>query len=525
MKLIKKRLLNIVKKNYLLILIIILGTYLRFYGLSFESFWLDETATAIAVRDYTGVEIIKNSIYYGNIRPEYFKDVTNDLPFYFTSLDLWANLFGVTEFSLRFFSAIFGALSIFMIFLVTKELTNRKVALLSAFIFSLSMINIQYSQEARVYSFLTFIALSSVYFLIMSLKTGKLVYLSIYAILNIIGLNSHFTFIFFMFFEGLYTLLMLKFQPKYAKRVLVALIIVGLFYLPWLPRLLEQGENTGAGSFPGGKPTFTTVAKIWFQFNTWIYPSMHLKENINSKDFLNFSIYDWAMIISSILLVVIMSIFFVIPLFRNILKNKNSFFKNFLGSHYFIEKKWMILLILWFFVPFLSELILSMVHPTATLFGLVRYLIYIIPAYIILASIGIMSINKKYTQAIVILLIILSVPTLTSYYVNFDKGQWREAILFMKENLKDDDIILVHAPNTEQPFYYYYGKSDILYPTYNVSHASKIAGNSNSIWLVLSFDKYTDPSGSIKNYFDRNFELKQNKELFNIRIFNYCKDC
>ena len=71
MKLIKKRLLNIVKKNYLLILIIILGTYLRFYGLSFESFWLDETATAIAVRDYTGVEIIKNSIYYGNIRPEY----------------------------------------------------------------------------------------------------------------------------------------------------------------------------------------------------------------------------------------------------------------------------------------------------------------------------------------------------------------------------------------------------------------------------------------------------------------------
>ena len=514
MKLIKNKFLNKIKKNYLLILIIILGTFLRFYGLSFESFWLDETATAVAVRDYTSLEIIKNSVLTGNVRPEYYIiETINDLPFYFTSLDLWSELFGVSEFSLRFFSAIFGTLSIFMIFLVAKELTNRKVALLSTLIFSLSMTNIQFSQEARVYSFLTFIALSSIYFLIRSLKTGKLVYLSVYAILNIIGLNSHFVFIFFVFFQGLYILLMFKFYPKYAKRVLIALFIVGLFYLPWIPRLLEQNASAGTGTYLG-KPSFTTLVKVWVGFNTWIYPSMNLKENINSKDFLNFSIYDWVLISSIILLVTIISIFFVIGITKKLFKNQP-----------FIEKKWMILLILWFLIPFLSELILSIIHPTATLFGVIRYLIYIIPAYIILASIGIMSINKKYTPAIVILLIILSVPTLTSYYVNFDKGQWREAILFMKENLKDDDIILVHAPNTEQPFYYYYGKSDILYPTYNVSHASKIAGNSNSIWLVLSFDKYTDPSGSIKNYFDRNYELKQNKKLFNIKIFNYCKDC
>ena len=507
MKFIKNGFLNKIKKNYLLILIIILGASLRFYGLSFESFWLDETATAIAVRDYTAIEVIKNSIDYGNVRPEYFKHVVNDLPFYFASLDFWSELFGISEFSLRFFSAIFGTLSIFMVFLVAKELTNRKVALLSALIFSLSMINIQFSQEARVYSFLTFIALSSIYFLIMSLKTGKLVYLSVYAILNIIGLNSHFVFIFFVFFQALYILLMFKFYPKYAKKVLIALFIVGLLFLPWVPRLLNQGE--GAGTFLD-KPSFGSVVKIGVGFNTWIYPSTNLKENINSRDFLNFSVYDVVLIGSIVLLVAIISISFII----GIIKNQS-----------FIEKKWVILLILWFLIPFLSELILSIIHPTATLFGPIRYLIYSTPAYIIFVSMGISRLNKNYTKAIVILLIILSMPALISYYVNFDKDQWREAILFMKENLKDDDIILVHAPNTEQPFYYYYGKSNILYPVYNVSHASKITVNSNSIWLVLSFDKYTDPSGSIKNYFDRNFELKQNKELFNIRIFNYCKDC
>ena len=300
---------------------------------------------------------------------------------------------------------------------------------------------------------------------------------------------------------------MFKFYPKYAKKVLIALFIVGLLFLPWVPRLLNQGE--GAGTFLD-KPSFGSVVKIGVGFNTWIYPSTNLKENINSRDFLNFSVYDVVLIGSIVLLVAIISISFII----GIIKNQS-----------FIEKKWVILLILWFLIPFLSELILSIIHPTATLFGPIRYLIYSTPAYIIFVSMGISRLNKNYTKAIVILLIILSMPALISYYVNFDKDQWREAILFMKENLKDDDIILVHAPNTEQPFYYYYGKSNILYPVYNVSHASKITVNSNSIWLVLSFDKYTDPSGSIKNYFDRNFELKQNKELFNIKIFNYCKDC
>ncbi|MCH7887721.1 MAG: glycosyltransferase family 39 protein, partial [Proteobacteria bacterium] len=83
-------------------------------------------------------------------------------------MSFWTKLFDVSEISLRLFSAVFGSLSIIIVYLVAKELSNNKIALLSSFIFSLSMANIQYSQEARLYSLLVFISLSSVYFFIKS---------------------------------------------------------------------------------------------------------------------------------------------------------------------------------------------------------------------------------------------------------------------------------------------------------------------------------------------------------------------
>src|SRR3989344_8694683 len=115
----------------LLLLIIILGTFLRIYAIGSESFWIDEGATALTMERYGGGDILKNIYTKGQILPEYYKGVS-DLPVYYYTLSYWTKLFRTSEASLRMFSAVFGIAEIIFVFVVAKELMGRKNALLSS---------------------------------------------------------------------------------------------------------------------------------------------------------------------------------------------------------------------------------------------------------------------------------------------------------------------------------------------------------------------------------------------------------
>lgn len=518
---------NKTKRNILitLLLIVLLGTLLRLYLISQESFWLDETATATAVRDYSTMEIFNNAIFHGLVTPGYWEGTITDLPLYFVVLSFWVKLFGVTELTLRLFSALFGLLSIIMVFLVARQITTDKTALASSFIFSLSAVAIQFSQEARLYSFMLFMALCSAYFFIKSLKTGKLAHLSGFAVFSVIGLYTHFSYVFFIFFQVLYTLIALKINQKHVKKAIISFFLIGLLYLPILPRLFQQ--SAGAGAFLG-KPTLFSTAKVLLMLNTWIFPSQELQENIYSLNFSPFAIADWLLILSAIILALFMTAFFIISLLHLKRKSGKKFvaFKNInkiFNDKYFIDDKWMVFLLFWIFVPFLSELLLSILHPTATLFGPINYLLFVFPAYIISVSIGILSLKWRYSRIAIILLAVFSLLPLASYYANADKQQWREAALFMKENLKDDEIILINSPYMNIAFEYYYGKSNRLHPAYSASQAAQLSKNNDSIWLILSFDKYFDPQGTIRKYMESEYMVDKEKNFFDIKILHFTK--
>jgi uncharacterized membrane protein len=76
-------------------------------------------------------------------------------PLYYVILHYWINLFGDTEFSTRFLSVIFGLFSIFMIYKVGTLLFNKNVGMLSSLLLALSVFHIQYSQEVRMYLFIS----------------------------------------------------------------------------------------------------------------------------------------------------------------------------------------------------------------------------------------------------------------------------------------------------------------------------------------------------------------------------------
>ena len=91
----------------ILILIILLGSILRLYGIGDESFWIDEGSTALTVIKYNGLEILKNIYEQGQILPGDYPAIS-DLPVYHYTVEFWSLFFGISEVSLRAYSAFFG---------------------------------------------------------------------------------------------------------------------------------------------------------------------------------------------------------------------------------------------------------------------------------------------------------------------------------------------------------------------------------------------------------------------------------
>ena len=128
-------------------------------------------------------------------------------------------IFGQSEFSVRFPALIFGVLSIFMIYKLGKALFNPEIGLISALILAVSPFQIHYSQEARPYSLLMLLSLISTYYFVKFIKSKdkenfhyKFDYpvhkisnfiknkknIGIYIVSTLIGIYTHY-FIFFLY--------------------------------------------------------------------------------------------------------------------------------------------------------------------------------------------------------------------------------------------------------------------------------------------------------------------------------------
>jgi len=113
-------------------------------------------------------------------------------PFYYIILYFWISVFGSSEFAVRFPSAIFGVLSIFMLYKVGKILFTSKIGVYAALIMAVSVFQIKYSQEARMYSLLTFTTLTSIFFFVQVLKKNQLKLWVGYMICSVFMVYSHF---------------------------------------------------------------------------------------------------------------------------------------------------------------------------------------------------------------------------------------------------------------------------------------------------------------------------------------------
>src|SRR5262245_14578312 len=141
------------KSKILLVLILALAIFLRFYLLDAQSFWNDEGNSArIAERSLT---LITEGAA-GDIHP----------PLYYYLLHFWRGVFGTSEFALRSLSAVLGVLLVGLTFLIGRKAFSAGIGLLAAFVAAINPFQIYYSQEARMYILLAVIGAAATFFLL-----------------------------------------------------------------------------------------------------------------------------------------------------------------------------------------------------------------------------------------------------------------------------------------------------------------------------------------------------------------------
>jgi len=372
--------LSIFAKKYnigsLLIIILMVGIILRFYGLTVQSYWVDELFTlSTANPSATFLESI-NKVLRDLVHP----------PVYNVLLWTWFKIFGFTEYAGRSFSAFVGSLSIIAIYYLGKETFNKKVGLYAALIVSLNYFLIYFSQEARSYMLFFLLTILSYLFLFKSIRTKSMYYIFLYTFFTLLLLYTHY-FAFFLiasqFFVFLYYIVIL---PKNRKKLIYLgifpMIIIALSVAPLLYNILNS------------ESTIATKNMAWCHAPTPYFFLSYMKDYFSYQA----------------ILFVILWLLLAIKIYQKKIKN----------SH--IVYALIIWIVICYFLPYVKSMISYPILAN-------RYTIYVLPAMILLVAAAVDSVeNKKIKYLLLALIIFFSVFRLYryDYYSKPVKEEWRK---------------------------------------------------------------------------------------------------
>ncbi|MBI2064933.1 MAG: glycosyltransferase family 39 protein [Candidatus Yanofskybacteria bacterium] len=108
------------------------------------------------------------------------------------AISIW--LFGATPFALRVVSAIIGTLTVFGLYLLAKQLFNRRVASVSAFFLAISFWHVNFSRIGFQAIMLPFIMVFAFYFLWRGLRNGRLGEFFMAGVLGGLGFYTYFSY-------------------------------------------------------------------------------------------------------------------------------------------------------------------------------------------------------------------------------------------------------------------------------------------------------------------------------------------
>lgn len=419
--------------------VLLLGAFLRFYQLGFESLWIDE-GVSINIADLDPLQMIRQAT----------SDPTP--PFYYLILHYWMALFGDSEFSVRSLSAIAGSLSILVMYRLGALLFGRTTGLLAAVILAVSEVQIYYSQEVRVYSLFCLLALISFYFFVKIVQgdTGR-VCLAGYVASTVLLMYAH-----------VYGLFVLAAQDFYLLTALLASGKLGV---------LRPGPGVRTWAMIHGAMAVLYIPGFLFlvgqlmepRGRAWVQePGLPLLARL--PDYYSGSAPAAFVFVA----------FAVVGIVK---KTRDPHGATFSGRTYMVAVWLLALTVLPFAVSKFSVVVLG--HP--------RHTIGASLAFYLLAAKGLDGlISGAYRRMLafgaVVIVVALSAPGLWTHYTTLDKPQWREASQYVNTHAERGDLVLYR----NGLLFDHYSKREDIDKEHAFNDTPKtVLGEHERVWVLL----------------------------------------
>lgn len=472
------KIINKIKDNKWLFIILLIGSFLRFYKLDFQSLWMDEIYTMnISNPKFTFSEFHNEML------------LREGFPYlYYILLKLSYVLFGYSSIVARGFSAFFGVVGILVIYLISKLLINKKTGLIAAFLLAVNEYHIYISQDARLYTLYFVATIFCFYRLVLFLKNrtnkntlwyglsaGLLISINFFGFINL--LSQVFIVLFFLVNSEK------KERKDFLLKAIYSGIIAIIVFLPNYDMLLKL---LNLKSFWVPKPTNESF-------------SLLIKEFLGNSEITLF-IFNFVFV------------YYIITLFsKKSDYSSKSLFENKSNFAFIIYFGWIFIFIYFLLVKSYGEVSLI----------LTRYFTSILPVILLILATGIGYIKNEFIKAILILsILILSLTNLIivkDYYNRIGKAQFREASNFVIQNHNGKEPIY-----TSQKYWFdYYFINDTIKKNINeiefenliqsmINDSTKI----KNFWYIDAFTKDYKPTESTLSFINNNFYIDNNYDGF-----------
>ncbi len=223
--------------------VVVAGVVLRFVTKS--HMWLDEALT---------VDIARLPI----------RDIPAALrqdghpPLFYVLLHGWISVFGQSDVAVRALSGLFAVVSLPLAWLAGRRVAGPRAGWAFVVLLSLSPFAIRYGTEARMYALVIALVLAGYLLVANALESPRPVLLVGIALVTGALLLTHYWALWFI----AATVVVLAWRAwrdvahrAATTRVLAAIVVGGLFLVPWLPSMLSQSAHTGTPWAAAVRPT------------------------------------------------------------------------------------------------------------------------------------------------------------------------------------------------------------------------------------------------------------------------------
>lgn len=305
-------------------------------------------------------------------------------------------LFGTSELVIRGLAFTFFLGTVLFVYKIGALLWGRKTGLLAAVLTFLNPFFFIYAFEGRMYSILALGVTASMYFFLKILKSEKRVNRLDkigYVAATLWAIYSHHFAIFALFVQGLWSIHEFIFgKRKNAKQIFKAFVFIGIGYLPWIYPLYTQTKMVGGG-FWLGTPTLIDLRNLIYNY---------LAEGIKHK------LAQPALYLT-----------FAILILRKWMPDK--------------EKS--VFLLSWFLIPILLTWTVSQKFQSI-FFD--RYLLYTIPAAMLIIASNTRKISYFFLVPLAILFLIIN----TFYFTHPTKIPFRDLANYVKSTEVKGDFLI-----------------------------------------------------------------------------------